>query len=161
MVKDLWDFEKEFEKLQRQMDMLQSNFFMSPYSRLPQLESNYKSDQVDFSFKIPAADIYETEKEVVAKIEVPGIKKEDVKLEIKNNTLYLKAEHKNQKEDKDEKKGFHRIERTYKGFQRVFTLPSEVDETKIKATCKEGILEVHMQKKEKKLQDKKKYIEIN
>ncbi|MCA9496612.1 MAG: Hsp20/alpha crystallin family protein, partial [Nanoarchaeota archaeon] len=136
------------------MNHLMGGFFSDSFDRnVPLLGSSNRNELIDVSFKTPATDIYETEKEVIAKIEVPGVKKEDIKLEIKNGMLSLKAEHKFEKEDKDKKKGYHRIERTYSGFARSFSLPSEVDETKVKANYKDGILEVHIPKKEDK--DKK------
>lgn len=162
MARDIWNIEKEFESMRRQMNHLMNGFFSDSFDRdVPLLSSSGKNELMNVSFKTPATDIYETEKEVIAKIEVPGVKKEDIKLEVKNGMLSLKAEHKLEKEDKDEKKGFHRIERSYSGFARSFSLPSEVDETKVKAEYKDGILEVHMPKKGDKDKGGVKYIDIN
>ncbi|MCA9459177.1 MAG: Hsp20/alpha crystallin family protein [Nanoarchaeota archaeon] len=162
MTKDLWNIEKEFERMRRQMDHLMNGFFSDSFERdAPLLGSSNKNKLLDTSFKTPATDIYETDKEVVAKIDVPGVKKEDIKLEVKNGMLSLKAEHKLEKEDKNEKKGFHRIERSYRGFARSFSLPAQVDETKVKAEYKNGILEVHMPKKGDKDKAGVKYIDIN
>ena len=162
MAKDLWDIEKEFDKMRKQMNHLMNNFFSDSFDRdVPLLSSSGNNELINVSFKTPVTDIYETNEEVVAKIEVPGVKKEDIKLEIKNGILSLKVEHKQEKEDKYEKKGFHRIERSYIGFARSFSLPSEVDESKVKAKYKDGILEVHIPKKEDKDKGKIKYIDIN
>lgn len=162
MVKDLWNIEKEFEKMKMQMNHLMNSFFNDSFDRnISLLSQSGKNELLDVSFKTPVTDIYETEKEVVAKIEIPGIKKENIKLEVKNGIIYLKAEHKYEKEDKNEEKGFHRIERSYSGFARSFSIPSEIDENKVKAELKDGILEIHMPKKEDKNKEKVKYIDIN
>lgn len=162
MAKDLWNIEKDFERMKRQMNHLMNIFFNDSFdSYVPMLGSSSKNELMYDSFKTPVTDIYETEKEVVAKIEVPGVKKEDIKLEFKNGTLSLIAEHKEVKEDKEEKKGFHRIERTYNGFARTFSIPSEIDEEKIRAEYKNGILEVHIPKKEDHKKERVKYIDIN
>lgn len=160
MARDLWNIEKEFENMRRQMNHLMNGFFNdSFYRNVPLLSSSSKNELMDVSPKTAATDIYETDKEVVAKIEVPGVKKEDIKLEVKNGMLSLKAEKNQEKEDKDRKKGFHRIERSYSGFTRNFSFPSEVDESKVKAEYKNDILEVHMPKKENK--DKKIMLKLN
>jgi HSP20 family protein len=162
MTKDLWNIEKEFERMKRQMNQMMNGFFSDSFDRnIPLIGQQNNKNLMDISFKTPAADIYETDNEVVAKIEVPGIKKENIKLEIRNHMLHLKAEQKHEKEDKDEKKGYHRIERSYSGFARSFSLPSEVDETKTKAHCKDGILEVHMPKTKTDQKEKTKYINID
>lgn len=162
MAKDLWNIEKEFENMRRQMNHLMSGFFNDSFDRnVPLLGSSDKNELMDVSFKTPTTDIYETEKEVVAKIEVPGVRKENIKLKVKNGILSLKAEQSQEKEDKDDKKGFHRIERSYSGFSRSFPLPAEIDETKVKAEYKDGILEVHIPKKYDKNNEGVKYIDIN
>ena len=74
---------------------------------------------------VPAVDIYEDEKKVVLKLEVPGIEEKDLDVSVENNTLTVKGERKFEKEEKEE--NFHRIERRYGSFYRAFTLPSTVD----------------------------------
>ncbi len=161
MTRSLWDIEKEFERMRRQMNSLMSGFFNDSFDRnIPLISSSGKNELVDVSFKSPLTDIYETEREVIAKIEVPGIKKEDIKLEVKNGVLSVKAEQKHEKENKDEKKGYYRIERSYLGYSRSFTLPAQIDETKVKAKCNDGVLEVHMPKKKVTEKDGIKYIDI-
>src|SRR5690242_13722650 len=88
----------------------------------------------------PVCDIYETEKEIVIKLEIPGIKKEDVKVSLENNMLTIHGERKFEEEVK--KENFHRVERNYGEFLRSFTLPATVDATKILAECKDGLLTV-------------------
>lgn len=94
----------------------------------------------------PACDIYETDKEVVLKIEVPGVKKEDVKVSLENTTLTIRGERKFEEEVK--KENYHRVERNYGEFLRTFTLPAFIDETKILADFKDGLLTVTLPKRE-------------
>jgi len=94
----------------------------------------------------PAVDIYETEDKVVLKAELPGLKKEDIDIQVRENTLTLKGEKKFEKEVKEE--NYHRVERTYGSFQRSFTLPNTVKQEGIEATFKDGILEVSLPKAE-------------
>ncbi len=74
---------------------------------------------------VPAVDVYEDEKKVVLKLEVPGIEEKDLDVSVENHTLTVKGERKFEKEEKEE--NFHRIERRYGSFYRAFTLPSTVD----------------------------------
>jgi len=94
----------------------------------------------------PAVDICEGDKEIILKAELPGIKKKDVHLELNDGVITLKGERKFEKEDKRD--NYHRIERYYGNFHRSFTLPSTVDRDKIKATYKDGMLEVTLPKME-------------
>jgi HSP20 family protein len=94
----------------------------------------------------PPVDIYETESEIVVKAEVPGMSQNDISLEVRNGVLTLRGERKAEKEVKEE--NYHRMERSYGTFQRSFTLPTNVDEGKANASMKNGILEIHLPKKE-------------
>src|SRR5919205_4269155 len=94
----------------------------------------------------PPVDIYETEDAVVLTAELPGIAKEDVSIEIHNHTLLLKGERKHEAEVKEE--NYHRVERAYGTFQRSFVLPTLVDQDKVQATYKDGVLELRLPKSE-------------
>jgi HSP20 family protein len=94
----------------------------------------------------PAVDIYETDNEVVLKAEVPEISQKDIDIQVENNTLVLRGERKFEKEAKRE--NFHRIERAYGSFVRSFTLPNSIDQEKIRADYKDGILKIVMPKRE-------------
>jgi len=103
----------------------------------------------------PRADIAETDSEFTIKVEVPEIKREDIKITIDNGVLNISGERKREKEEKDTK--YHRIERYYGKFLRSFSLPDNVAEEQIDAQFKEGILTLHLPKTEK---SKPKQIEI-
>jgi HSP20 family protein len=92
----------------------------------------------------PAIDVFELDTELVLRADLPGMRKEDVVLEINDNMLVLKGE---KKEEKEEKKAEYRlIERSWGAFERTFSLPSSVDVTKIHADFRNGVLEVHLPK---------------
>lgn len=93
----------------------------------------------------PSMDIYETENEIVAKCDIPGLeKKEDVQIEIDNNILTVSGTVNKAQEIKDEH--FYRQERFTGRFQRSVTLPSPVSPEGVKATYKNGVLEIRMPK---------------
>jgi len=94
----------------------------------------------------PAVDIFETENEIVVKAELPGVDRKDISLNLENNVLTLKGERKFEKETKEE--NYHRIERAYGGFSRAFSIPATVDEEKIRADYRDGILSIALPKKE-------------
>jgi len=104
----------------------------------------------------PSVDIYETENSVVLSAEIPGVNEKDIEVKLENNQLSIKGERKFEKETKEE--NYHRIERSYGSFYRSFTLPNTIDQDKITAEYKNGILKVTMQKKE---EIKPKSIKIN
>ena len=94
---------------------------------------------------IPAVDIYEDEKKVVLKLEVPGIEEKDLDVSVENSTLTVKGERRFEKEEKEE--NFHRIERRYGSFFRAFTLPTTVDTESVAASYNAGVLKVELKKK--------------
>jgi len=94
---------------------------------------------------IPAVDVYEDEKKVVLKLEVPGIKEKDLDVSVEKNTLTVKGERKFEQEEKEE--NFHRIERRYGSFYRAFALPTTVDTESVAASYNAGVLNLELTKK--------------
>jgi HSP20 family protein len=94
----------------------------------------------------PRVDIAETEKAFVIKVEIPEVNKQDVKVTVDNGVLTIRGERKQEKEENGKK--FHRVERFYGSFTRSFTLPDNVDEANVKASFKDGMLNLHIQKTE-------------
>jgi len=103
----------------------------------------------------PAVDIFETEGEIVVKAELPGMERKDITLNLEKNVLTLKGERRFEKETKED--NYHRIERSYGTFSRAFSIPATVDEEKIRADYKDGVLKIVLPKKE---QSKPKQIRI-
>lgn len=95
----------------------------------------------------PRADIHETDKEVLIDLELPGIKKEEIKIEVKSNILTVSGERKQERKT-DTPEG-SRIERHYGKFERFFTLPETVSEDKITAAYANGVLTLILPKTEK------------
>ncbi|SHH58260.1 Hsp20/alpha crystallin family protein [Thermosipho atlanticus] len=127
------NFFDPFVELQREIDKLFEDF-ISPTRR-------------EYSF-VPRVDAYETDNEIVIEAELPGLKKEDVKITIEDGVLTIKGERKFNREDK--KKNYKLIERIEGKFERSFTLPEYVDVEKIKAKFDDGILKIEIPKKEDK-----------
>jgi HSP20 family protein len=104
---------------------------------------------------LPAADLYETEKELIVELDVPGFDEKELALQVSDHTLTIKGERTKEKEEKE--KTFYLHERVEKHFQRTFTLPPEADLEHVEAKFKTGVLEVHVPKIE---QEKIRKIEI-
>jgi HSP20 family protein len=95
---------------------------------------------------VPPVDVYEDTQQLVLKLEVPGIRQEDLDVRVENQTLTIKGERKFQKDEKEE--NFHRIERRYGTFTRTFTLPQTVDTSAPSASYEHGVLTISLPKKE-------------
>jgi HSP20 family protein len=95
----------------------------------------------------PSVDISETTAEYVIKAEIPEVKKEDVKVTLEHGVLTVQGIRRQEPEEKGRK--YHRVERSYGTFVRSFSLPDLVDDTKVQAVFKEGILILHLPKSEK------------
>ena len=94
---------------------------------------------------VPPVDIYEDEKKVVIKLEVPGIEEKDLQVSVENHSLTVRGERKFESEEKEE--NFHRIERRYGSFYRSFTLPTTVDTENVEANYAAGVLRLELNKK--------------
>jgi HSP20 family protein len=94
----------------------------------------------------PPVDIYETDDALVLTVDVPGVSKDDVSIEMHQQTLTLKGQRPHKAEVKDDR--YHRVERAYGTFQRAFTLPFQVDQEKVQATYHDGVLELRLPKLE-------------
>ena len=101
-------------------------------------------EPMPFTAWTPLCDIYETDKELVLKMELPEMKREDVHVTVENNLLTIRGERKF--DETLERENFHRIERHYGEFLRTFTLPTFVDGDKIFAEFKHGLLTVTLPK---------------
>lgn len=94
----------------------------------------------------PAIDVSENEEEFVVHAEVPGIGRDDLDISVTGNTLTLRGE---KREERDEKEGnAHRVERSYGTFTRTIGLPSSVDPNRVEANMKDGVLRIRIAKKE-------------
>jgi HSP20 family protein len=94
---------------------------------------------------VPPVDVYEDEKSIRLKMEVPGIEEKDIDIHLENNLLTVRGERKMESETKEE--NYHRIERSYGSFSRSFTLPSTVNTEDVKAAYAKGVLTITMAKR--------------
>ena len=90
----------------------------------------------------PEVDISEDDHGYLLKADLPEIKKDDVRVTVEDGILCVSGERKTQKED--QKRKFHRIERSYGNFRRSFTLPEDADSKKVTAEFHDGVLKVHL-----------------
>jgi len=104
-----------------------------------------ETDTVATAAFVPAVDIYEDEHKIVLKLEVPGMKQEDLDIRLENDTLSVRGERKFEKEEKEE--NFHRIERRYGSFYRAFTVPNTVNPEAVKADYEAGVLRIEFAKR--------------
>ena len=132
-----WDPFREMSSLQERMNRLMSDF---------RTRSSWSEEEMAQGAWVPSVDIYETKESIVLNVELPGVSKEDMSLEVKDNTLTIKGEKKLEKDVKEE--NYHRMERTYGSFMRMFTLPNTVQQEKVKAKFRDGVLEIMIPKAE-------------
>lgn len=130
-------------QLHREVDRLFENAFkgfgLSPF------RSDFFTPLTPSGLLKPQVDICATDKEYAITVEVPGVEKEEVKVEIANNTMTIRGEKKQEKEEKN--KNYYCVERSYGSFQRVLSLPEDADQQDVKATFKNGVLTVTMPRK--------------
>ena len=133
-------------------DELLRNLSTPMFGRWPQFLGETDGMKFDWS---PVVDIKETEGEYLVNAELPGVKKEDIKISLDEGVLTLQGERRIEKEEKGEKT--HRLERFYGNFCRSFTLPEYADASAIRAESQEGVLKVHIPKMKV---EKRKAVEI-
>jgi HSP20 family protein len=95
----------------------------------------------------PHLDMHEEGNDYILKADLPGIRKEDLKVTIADNVLTIQGERKSETEKKD--KNYYRVERWSGSFERSVGFPAEVDASKVKASFKDGVLELTVPKSEK------------
>lgn len=132
-----WDPFRELEEMSDRLNRM----FARPATRTNGKETMVVADWT------PTVDISETDGEYQIKAEIPDVKKEDVKVTLEDGVLTIQGERKQEKEEKGKK--YHRVERSYGSFVRSFSLPDLIDEEKVKAEFKDGVLNLHLPKSEK------------
>lgn len=139
------DSDHPFAHFRKEFDDLFDNFFRS-FDLQP-----FESTTGAFS---PRIDVVDSEQEISIKAELPGMDEKDIDVSISRGVLTLRGEKKQEKEDKG--RDYYRMERSYGSFSRSIQLPAEVDETKIKASFKKGVLDIAMPKTQKLAEETKK-----
>jgi HSP20 family protein len=142
-----WNPFRDLDDLEKRMS--------SMFGRRP-VRSDDPQEQITTPQWAPLVDIVENENEFLIKADLPEVDKKNVKVRVDNGILTISGERMAEKEEKGKK--LHRIERAYGSFTRSFTLPDGVDETRVAADFKDGLLMVHLPKDEKA---KPRSIEVN
>src|SRR4030043_1111685 len=136
---------RDFERMRREMDRFWDSFFDGGLRRRTEAGGEW----------LPSLDVSETKNELVVKAEVPGMDAKDIDISLSDGVLTIKGEKKQEKEEKEA--DYHLVERSYGSFTRSIRLPKEVQNDKISASYKDGILKVTLPKSE---EAKKKEIKI-
>ncbi len=135
---------QEINSLQRQLNRL--------------FDENFTPSKLweDGSVKVPAAELQETEKAILLKLEIPGIEAKDLDVQVTEESVYISGERKS--ETKTEEKGYTKSEFHYGKFQRVIPLPARIQNTNVSAEYKDGILNLTLPKTEA---EKNKVVKVN
>lgn len=147
---DTWD---DFRRFEEMMNRMFEEFWGRPSRRL--LPSGERGEIVPAEHRQPFIDVIETDKEVIATAEMPGLEKQDIKINLTEDRLEISAE--TEHEEKKEEKGYVYRERHSGSYYRAISLPSPIDPDNSKASYKNGVLEIKMPKTEIK---KKKPLKI-
>lgn len=110
------------------------------------LNDDFFTRGVNPSETIPAVNIKENDTNFELEVAVPGLEREDINLEIKDDVLTISSKKENKTEVVEDEGRYSRKEFSFRAFQRMFTLPKSVDKTKIKASYKNGVLNVDIPK---------------
>ena len=130
-----WNPLREIDEAQNRL----SRFFLGGFPNRMGSGEIHSLAVADWS---PEVDISEDDQGYLLKADLPEMKKDDVRVTVEDGILCVSGERKSEKED--QKKKFHRIERSFGTFRRSFTLPEDADSTKVTAEFHEGVLKVHL-----------------
>ena len=129
-----WEPMRELNALQGEMNRMFNSFF--------------DDDARQARRWVPAVDLIEREDSLVLKADLPGLREEDVSIEVRDNVLSISGERKSEHEQSEN--GYYRVERAYGSFSRSLTLPDGIDADKIEASFDSGVLEVKIPKPEER-----------
>jgi HSP20 family protein len=131
MASNPWDLMRELSSMQDRMNRIWGTIY----------DRGSQSDVTSGGGWAPAVDIYETAgRELVLKVEIPGMRREDIDLTVEQNTLTVKGQRRRDEAIREEQ--YHRTERAYGAFSRSFTLPNTLDAVNIRAEYRDGVLTV-------------------
>src|SRR6266496_3926448 len=126
----------------REMEEARQNRFNRFLGEFPNRMGSGEIHSLTVADWSPEVDISEDDQGYLLKADLPEMKKDDVRVTVEDGILSVSGERKSVKED--EKKKFHRIERSFGTFRRSFTLPEDADSTKVTAEFRDGVLKVHL-----------------
>jgi len=130
MANNPWDMMRELASMQGRMNRIWGSMYDRGHE-----------DVTSQGAWFPPVDIYETEgKEIVLKVELPGLKREDIDLTVEQNTLTIKGQRRRDEAIREQQ--YHRVERMYGSFSRSFTLPNTIESSGVRADYRDGVLTV-------------------
>jgi len=135
-----WNWFKKEQEEQQTVSSLPVQRKGLPALAMPRLPSDWSG------MLKPALDIQETDKQYKIALEVPGVEEKDIQITLDNDVLMVRGEKRQEQEKKEG--GFHRVERSYGSFQRALNLPDDANQDSIKASFKNGVLTVTIDKRE-------------
>ncbi|HKQ18524.1 MAG TPA: Hsp20/alpha crystallin family protein [Candidatus Eisenbacteria bacterium] len=124
------------DRMHDQFDAMLQDFFSDPWSTSPALQADW----------LPTTDIVETDDRFVVELDLPGMKREEIKISVQNGSLTVKGERKQSSEQSKNK--YSRYERSYGSFTRTFQLPNTIDGSRIEASYQDGVLRLVLPKSE-------------
>jgi HSP20 family protein len=133
----------DLSRWERDMERMMEDFF-GRRTRPWWPETWFRTEGMELT--APAVDLYEEKDDIVVKAELPGIETNNIEVKLTDHTLTIKGEKKKEEETKEQ--NYYRAERSYGSFVRTLELPKDVHADKVKATFKNGILEVRLPKTE-------------
>ena len=136
MDRSVWNPSRELAELSDSLNRV--------FARMPR--GRNENEAMTVADWIPLVDVSETTAEYVIKAEIPEVRKEDVKVTLEHGVLTIQGMRRQEAEEKGKK--YHRVERSYGSFVRSFSLPNFVDDAKMQAVVKDGILTLHLPKSE-------------
>ena len=135
---------RPFVELQRATNLLFDDFFREFGFSGGRWGESLSLTQDVFSSRWPSVDMSETDDEILITAELPGVNKDDLEVSVSEGKVTIRGEKKEQEEDKG--KDYYRLERSYGAYQRSFFLPCEIDEDKVDASFKHGVLDIKLPK---------------
>ncbi|MCD6275956.1 MAG: Hsp20/alpha crystallin family protein [Thermoplasmata archaeon] len=120
--------------------------FKEMYDIMTEMEREFNAMRKEFTqdYKMPLIDIYETNGEIVIKAEMPGVRKEDIVLNVTPTTVEIQAELKEKQEENV--KNYYKKERVMKRYYRSISLPTKISTEDVKAKFKDGLLIIRLKK---------------
>ena len=126
----------------REMEEAAQNRFNRFLGGFPNRTGNGEPHSLTVADWSPEVDISQDDRGYLVKADLPEMKKDDVRVTVEDGILCVSGERKSEKED--QKRKFHRVERSFGNFRRSFTLPEDADSTKVTADFRDGVLKVHL-----------------
>ena len=142
--RSVWNPMREMNRMQRRLDWMLDEFMWDPVSAMIRPMRDWTGIEEEIT---PEFDIDETETHYLINVDVPGMSKDEVQIEIRDNILMVRGERRKEEKETKERRG-KRVRERYDSFTRTFTLPNFVDANKVEAIYENGVLQIMLPKSE-------------